>query len=220
MFIDVVYFIILFTIALYGIYNYKRSVIAFRLLTILLSLTFFAEVLAYILASAMHENVTVYKIYTPLHIVLFTLIYYSLMSSLSTKALTLTIGFIVFLFITVLIINSDGQNFPNSIVSIDTGAIVLFSLIFFYEMIRTLSEDKLFISGLFWLNSSTLFYFSTKFAYWISFSYLFKHSPTILNTLIRIFGLLDPLYYLLLGMSLYFHIQNNKREILINLGKQ
>ena len=210
---NIIYLVILLLDSLFGLIYYKKCDCSFRLLTILLVFTFISETISLVLSSVTKNDSLPEKIYTPVHILLFSSIYYILLRSPSYQKIIVTLGSVVFIGALVVISMYSRRELPSWIIMIDAAMLVAFSILYFFELIHEPTEDKILTSGPFWLNTSVLIYFSGTFIFFASFEYLLHNNKEALIELSAIKDILfDPLHYLLLGLALVLHIRRQKLQ--------
>lgn len=211
---DIVYLFILLLDSVYGLIFYKKCNLVFRLLAILLLLTFISETVSLVLSLTIKNDSLPEKIYTPVHILLFSAIYYELLQTLSYKRTIVLLSSIVLLSALVVILVNSKKELPSWIIMMDAAMLVIYSLLYFFELIQDPREDNILSSGSFWLNTSVVIYFIGTFIFFASFEYLLHHDKKVLIDLVNIKDIFfDPLHYLLFGVALVLHVRSQKLQI-------
>lgn len=215
-FSDYIYLGILLSSAFLGFIKFKKCSLTFKLVTIFLFVTFCKEtpntILAYISNNSFLQN-----IYTPIHVGFFVSIYYTMIVSGKIKIFILYFGVVVFAGTLIGVLSSPMDKLPWILISIDAMMLVIFSILYFYELIKYPIDENIFASGYMWLNASVLIYFTTSFIFWISFPYIAKQDNARQDLLFYILDQLGSVHYFLLLIALYLHIrQQSKNEVIAN----
>ena len=195
--------------ALIGIIQFRRINLVFKLLTCFLAITFLSETTSYILATVVHNNSLINKIYAPIQIFFFGTIYYQLFILKVFKNLSLVLSGLLFLFVVFFISLRRVALFPSIPVTIISIVLILFSIFYFYQMLLNPFETKLLKSSYFWFNTAVLVCFAGAIPLFATFNYLFYKKIKF-----PLFGpLLDTLnimHYSLLAFSLILQVKSNK----------
>lgn len=197
-----VYLILLFSIFLYGAVSFKKLTAPFRILTLFIGATFFSEAISRVLIKKMHNTAPGDHIFTVVEFILIAAIYYKLSKSKFLKqALLISIPAFVIMEIINLLFYQTLFQFPSVLLSMQNIACVIFSLLFFTEMLLNPIDVALFKQSVFWFNVS-MFVFSVMvfFCFGLMRSFITSHLGTrFLDTFV--YGL-NILFYLFLGLSI------------------
>lgn len=154
------YLLLLLAVSVYGVFNLKRLNTPFKILTLLIGITFISECLSRLFISKFHNSAPADHGYAIAEFILIAGIYYFLFKNVRMKRL---LWASIPLFIIAEIINlvyfQTIFEFPSVLLSAQELACVAFSLFYFTEMLLNPIEVPLFKQSAFWLNTS-LFLFS------------------------------------------------------------
>lgn len=155
-----VYLILLLLITIYGVLNLKRLSTPFKLVTLLIGLTFLSEVLSRVLISTIKNSAPADHAYAIAEFVLIAFIYFYLFKNVRIRyALLIAIPVFIVAEIVNLLFFQSILEFPSVLLSVQELACVVFSLFYFAEMLLNPIDVPLFSQSAFWLNAS-LFLFS------------------------------------------------------------
>lgn len=199
--------------ALLGIFNIRKCNLLFRLLTFYVLYTLISELISYAASYIWQNNSLVMKIYLFAEISFMGGIYYLLFRHSRQKKIILVYASILFLFCLVVSIVNREALFPGYLVALESIMLIVFSVMYFFQLLKYPYEHDLLSMGEFWLNSSVLVYSTGSFVGWVSFSYLYRHQIN-LPSLPVIMNALDILHYTLLGVAIFFHVK--RKSILMH----
>jgi len=97
--------------------------------------------------------------------------------------------------------------------------LIVFAVMYFFQLLKYPYEHDLLSMGEFWLNSSVLVYSTGSFVGWVSFSYVYRHHIS-LPSLPVIMNALDILHYTLLGAAIFFHVKRKSIIVHENADRQ
>jgi hypothetical protein len=209
--IEIIDAIILASAAFLGLFYFRKSGILFRLLTLYLLYTLISEVVSYISSRLFQNNSLVQKIYLFVEIIFISGIYYSLFKYSRKKRIILFLSSFLFLFCFFYFILDKQALLPGYPLTLESIMLIIFSVMYFYQLLKYPYEHDLLSMGEFWLNSSVLVYSTGSFVFWVTFHYLYSHH-IVLPGLPVIMNALDILHYSLFGLAIFFHV---KRKSLI-----
>jgi hypothetical protein len=205
------YLALLTVVIINGLLNFKRLSKSFKVLFILITYTLFSEIVSRIIAIKRHNNMVVYHVMLPIEYILISTTYGCLFNSAALKTF---IKFSVVPFIALSLANSFFLQpvtiFPSHIFLLSNGLMLLYSLLFFEEMLNKTILNPIYKQGYFWFNTATLTMSSTIFLQVGLLNYYHKHKLDV--TLLDDFGYgINILYYLLIGFAFYTDTQTNNQ---------
>lgn len=178
----------------------------FRVLTLYLSYTLVSEIVSLAVSYVWHNNSLVQKVYLCAEIVFMGGIYYLLFRHSRQKKVIIIFSILLFLFCLIFFIANGEALLPAYPLTAESIAFIVFSVMYFFQLLKYPYEQDLLSMGEFWLNSSVLVYSTGSFIFWVSFYYLYNHH-IILPGLPVIMNALDILHYALLGLAVFFHVK-------------
>jgi len=204
---------VLLVVALFGIINIRKMNILFRLLTFYVLYTLISENVSLIASYIWLNNSLILKIYLCVEITFMCGIYYFLFRHSKQKKLIIFFSALLFLScITFFIVDREAL-LPGYPLTLESTMFIVFSVMYFFQLLKYPYEHDLLSMGEFWLNSSVLVYSTGSFVFWVSFYYLFRHH-IILPALPEIMNALDILHYALLGLAIFFHVK--RKSIIVH----
>ena len=155
---------------LLGLIKWKKSELAFKAIVVLLIITFITDFIGGILPYFGYKyNVTVYKIFDPIQVVLFSYIFYQLYQTPPMKKFALYGCVVTLILLTISTIINIRPDVDNAIgVTMKCALYILLSLMKFTEMLRIPSEDNIVADPSFWFCSGVFFFFSVNIMQWVS----------------------------------------------------
>ncbi len=139
-------------------------------------------------------------IYIPLSILLLCFFYRKLLNGYIRLWIidSLILAFIIFSVIDTVFIQSFFA-FPNIIGACGALILAVLSVMYFSKIMTEAKIEKLWMEPLIWINSAILFYFAGSFFYYILFNINVKFSNEFARLTVRIFGILNIIFYALIG---------------------
>ena len=197
----IIYLLVILLSAATGVSKWKNLNQGFKLLSVLLTLTFLSETAAVICAYVYKNTVLVYDIFDPLEELMFTFIFAStFVKSISNKIIIsgviiafVIISFSVF-FSNIKIINT----FP---VIIKSAFLIILSLLLFKKILAEPYYENIMKEPLFWLGSATLLFFTINFLFWTSYHYLSETTNNIMMIFVDVLYYSNLVFYLMLWYS-------------------
>lgn len=164
-----------------AIYQYHYLDKAFRLLLIFLSVDLILGLWMFYLAANRTNNIPLLNIFVPVrYIFLSGMFYYYFRSEKIKRIIKYTIiGFIPFTLIDVYTSNADLTDLHNHMVGkysqvVESGLIILWGLLYFYEIIKNLKVPSLTSFPFFWVCAGLLFYYSGNIFFYPFWYYMYK----------------------------------------------
>lgn len=170
--IVIVLLIILGTGFLLGFIKWSKSNIAFKTITILLLTTFIAEFTAGSMRYFGYKtNVTIYKIFDPVQVILIGFIFYHLYYSSKLKQFAVYGGCVALTLLLASTMINISPTINNAIgVTTKCAFFILLCLFKFAEMLRMPSEDNILADPSFWFCSALFFFYAVTIMYWIAYN--------------------------------------------------
>lgn len=153
-----------------GIIKWKKSDTPFKAIVVLLIVTSITELTArLVIYYGFKTNVTVYKIFDPVQVILFSYIFYHLYQTPVLKKFAVYACTVALILLSISTIINISPYVDNSIgVTTKCALYILLSLMKFSEMLRTPSEENIVADPAFWFCAAVFFFFSVNIMYWIS----------------------------------------------------
>jgi hypothetical protein len=193
-----------------GMVKRKNSDKAFHTVVVLLVVTFITE----LIANSIHNfgfktNVTVYKIFDPLQVILFSYIFYHLYQFRKLKIFAVYACIVALILLTISTIINISPNVNNSIgVTTKCALYILLSLIKFSEMLQTPSEENIVVNPTFWFCSAVFFFFSVNIMFWITFNQISESAAKNTARLIHVYC--NYIFYSIVALSFLLIPSKNK----------
>jgi hypothetical protein len=204
-----IYLIVLLFIFLYGAFSFKKLGAPYRLLTLFIGATFISETISRVLIKKLHTSAPADHIFTVVEYLLISAIYFSLSkNALFKQALVIGMPLFVIAEVVNLIFYQTLFQFPSVLLSLQEMSCVIFSLVFFTEMLLNPIDIALFKQSAFWLNVSIFVFSATVFfCFGLMNSFVISHlGTTFLDTFV--YGL-NIFFYLFLGLSINIEVNNS-----------
>jgi hypothetical protein len=196
------YLLLLVVVFVIGVLQYKKRPAPFQALTLLVGVTVVSEILGRCMTYWTRNSSPVYHVYIILLYLFYAWIYRELSTSPAVKKAILISApvFVALSFVNSLYYQSVKQ-FPSNMLLIACVLIIFLSLLIYRQMLSFPIEESLFRQPVFWLNTGTLFFFTTTFLFWSFFNYFIRQKLN-LTLLTDMIYLSNIIYYVVLGISL------------------
>ena len=196
------YLALLAVVFVIGILRFDRRSGPFKAITLLVGTTFLSEVLTRVLIGMTKNSSPVYHVYVIVLYFFYAWIYRELSTDRRLKKVIAasTVVFLLFAIANTVFFQSPRQ-FPSNSFMIVCVPIVILSLLIYHQMFNYPSEQSLFRQPVFWLNTATLFFFTTIF-FTLSFLNYFIRQKFDTTLLINMIYITNIIYYMTLGVSL------------------
>lgn len=206
-----IYLIILIVITLNGISRFNNLTVPFKVLTILLLITLFSEIISRILVVKIRNSNPPYHIYVILQFAATAFIYSRLITGWRLHKLVLlsVIPFAILSVVKTLFVQKF-FSFPSNIIMLSYIVFITFALTLFIQMLDSPKETAIFKQSVFWFNSAILIYSVTVPVCFGVLSYLIKHNldNRLLSDILLYFTLV---YYLTLGYAIHIDKKQGTR---------
>ena len=206
-----IYLIILIVISLNGISRFNNLTVPFKVLTILLLITLFSEIISRILVVKIRNSNPPYHIYVILQFAATAFIYSRLITGWRLHKLILlsVIPFTIFSVVNTLFVQKF-FSFPSNMIMLSYIVFITFALTLFIQMLDSPKETAIFKQSVFWFNSAILIYSVTVPVCFGVLSYLIKHNldNRLLSDILLYFTLV---YYLTLGYAIHIDKKQGTR---------
>lgn len=198
--------------ALLGLISITRIRMAFKVLVVLLVLTFCSEWIAIGFGQQGKRNYQVYHFYVIVAFWMYSVIYYFLMEKarLRIALLLIPILFTGFCFL-ISLKYQRLDSFPSINITVSNFALITYSLLFYKYLIDLNPFENFRTKSYFWFNSSVLSYFTIQLFNWGFINYLIKAGYN-LYPLVTFGAVVSTIYYLILGYSIWLDRKNSKTE--------
>jgi len=191
-----IYLTILLAVTVIGFARFKKLSKAFKLLTVIILCTAISETINKICGKVYHNSMPVSHIWGVIEFVLFSLIYYQLITTAwIKKAIGIAMLFMVVLEIINLRFFENIKQFPSLILEASHIIYVAYAMLMFRQMLLFASQVSLFKQSLFWFNINMLFYATTMFLNFALLSYFVENKLDAV-----------PLYYFSIIVNFLFYI--------------
>jgi len=203
------YLILLFLISIFAIYKYKRLTAPFKILTILIVLTFLSEVVSRYLAITIRNSNYTYHFFSVIEYSCIAIIYLQSITSSTTKSIIkLTLLLVPVLAVLNTIFVQPLYTFPSNIILVTYTLLLLFSLSLFYQFWNYPLQVRINEIDVFILNCLILMFCVSVFCTLGVYNYFLRHHLnnyiiTTINYSINI------TFYLGIGVCFY---RNSKRK--------
>ena len=179
--------------------RYRRLTIPFRLLTVLIGLTFLWETIQYIAGRIFGNSMLVEHIAAAIEYVFFSVIYFYLLNDVIIKRI---IFYSIFLMIFLEILNifwGEGmRQFPSNFLNISQVIYFVFSILFFRQMLLWPSANNILKQSRFWFNLDIMFFASSMFLNFALTNYFLKHKLNEMM-LYQLSYVINMIFYVVIG---------------------
>lgn len=212
------YYLVLFLSAVFVVSNIQKSKKAFFSLSLLIVVTACSEIVAKVFSYVTEiSNSAVYHIFTPVEYIIFTCMYWQLLTGRTWK--TLLVISCIFLCVAEVLNTIFFQPLAVSntnIMILESVFLVFFSLILFAEIKDYMPYENLLAEGVFWLNSAVLIYYAFNILVWGFHSvkiYTLENPPVLIY---RINLLFSAFLYLIYVYSIRLSLRATRNYEKIN----
>lgn len=205
-----IYLVLLFSVFLLGLFNFRKLSKPFKLLTLFILITFISESLTRYFAKEFRNSSPIYHTYYPIHFFFITTFY-----SYYLKKNIALISWSAPLFVVIALINARyyqaTTQFPSNIVLISSLIYVLCALALFKNMLSAISKVSLLRQELFWYNLTTIITYTFTFLCWSFYNILLKTNNN--STVIDIIYYLALQYYIMVGISIILNVRRQSNQV-------
>jgi len=206
---DAIYRAIILCGSLTGLLFFQRLTPAFRVLAFFLLYTFLSESASLYMAYTHHFNYTVFSVYLPAHIAFWGGIYYLLFTVRRIKQIAGGMSLVLLIISVIYILSLPETKMPILMIDLESLLLIVFSIMYFYFLVKYPIEDNILLVPGFWLSSSVLIYNSGSFIYMASFNFLTNTGITKI-TLNNIHNGMNIFHYGILWYSMYLQVKRGK----------
>jgi hypothetical protein len=181
----VLYLGLLLIVALAGTINLKKLSMPFRLLTLLIGITFLSEVLSRKLAVSIQNSNPVYHFFGFIEYSLLAFLYIKLLSSkIMKKWVLISIPVMIVISMLNTLFFQTFTSFPSYVLIVSYGLLSILSLVLFIQITEYPSSLNILRLEVFWLNTIILFYCSSGFITLAFHNYMNRHhiDDALINT--------------------------------------
>ncbi|HEY8930672.1 MAG TPA: hypothetical protein VIM55_15825 [Mucilaginibacter sp.] len=209
--IYIIYLIILLGPVIIGFVRFKKLSKAFKVLTVVILCTLLSESIKKIYGQKYHNSMPVSHIWAVIEFVLFSLVYYQLITTAWVKkAITISMLFMVVLEVANLLFFEKINQFPSLILEASHIIYVCYALLLFRQMLFFATQQSIFKQSLFWFNINMLFYATTMFLNFALLSYFVENKLDVVP-LYYFSIVINFIFYIVIGFSL--SIENEKMTV-------
>ena len=167
-------FIVIIPLLISGFKLRSLNKVQIRLVYLLLTVLL-VESISNILWYQKMNNLPIYHFYTVLEFLLITAIYKKVLANLFSKLffIVISISFVLFAIVNTLFFQ-DLQTFNSNTTTLTGVVVILFSLCYFYALLKEVKYNNLETNPMFWINSGFLIYFSSNLILFFMNNSLFK----------------------------------------------
>jgi hypothetical protein len=198
----VLYLMLLLIVTVIGLVRYKTRTGPFRALTLFVGVTLVSEVMTRIVTTWIGYSSPVYHVYIIVVYLCYAWIYRELCQSKPIKkAILISVPVFIGLSVVNTLFYQSLHRFPSNMLQIECVLIIVLSLTIYRQMFNYPIEDNLFRQPVFWLNTGTLFFYTTTFLLLSFLNYFVSRKLNIvpLRDMLYISGII---YYVVLGIAL------------------
>jgi len=209
------YDIVLFAVALIGIFRFKKQTLPFRILAISAICSLGLVILEDVFIIKFQNNAPIYHIEAISGYTFYALIYYCLFTNKLTKKLIIVslIVVIPFAVYNAIYLQSFIKIFPTYVNLPTLGLLVIMSLLLFNQMLTAPSSVPLLKQSIFWFNTAILFYSTTKFLN-IGLSNTYTRDPSLDDIVFYLWYFTDYIFAILQGIALFTSVKSYKTHAL------
>jgi hypothetical protein len=186
----IVYLILLISVLVFGIIQFRRLSGRFKILLYLLIIVLVSEISSRILVVKLETSLPTYHFLIPIQVVVYGLIYAYPYKNKTMTYLSFGICFLLCLFNTLFI--QDIFDFPSYSLILLSTCLIISALLDFNRMLKVPTSIKLLSLPDFWFNLGTLLFYSMSF---FVFSFL--------NEGIQFYPIIQLLYIVILNLFMY-----------------
>jgi len=207
-------YLLLFLGIAVGVFYYRKLNSAFKYLIILLICVLITEVGSKIIPHYGFNKNPLYILFSILHYPIFSYIYYQFLSKKKDfKIHLLVTAFLYYFFVVLNIIYLQPVTiFPSNIILVESVFILSQILYLFYDMLHHPIQKPLTQQGMFWVNSGSLFFYSSTFIIFGFFNY-FKKYQFEMNWAYFILWLTNIIMYSCYLIAIIVEGKNKTKEI-------
>ncbi|MBC7865708.1 MAG: hypothetical protein IAF38_22225 [Bacteroidia bacterium] len=187
-----------------GMLRFKTLTRELRVLFLFSILAFASDLCSLILGKYGINNLFVFHVFTPAEFILLSAVYYF---KSEKKGVKIALIIVSILFLILAFVDSFFFELLSSVDSISSATeslvLMLYSLFFFYSLLKKLEYKNLFDNPMFWFNSGVLIYFSGNFFLFIFSNYMLGFSDVYFDRMWHIHDILNVAMNILFGLALW-----------------
>lgn len=189
---------------------HRRLPPAFLILGVYLLFAMASQFIASIIARYTGNNISFYNSVILINFVLTYAVFRKMnFDAFYRKRLTAAFGIGV-LGVLIFIVQSFSSSFASRSLTISNLAVTIFSLLYFYQMLRIPSDQSILKQGKFWVAAGFLIHHLAGFSYWLLYEYALNAFDLNWRRLITIF-LADILYTILIA-GIFIQLKFGRRD--------
>jgi hypothetical protein len=163
---EIISFLLLFIVLVIGVVCYSKLTTPFRLLALSIPATLILDLISKVSSHLYKTNAWVLHLECLVLYVFYSSVYYHLFQRRTTKkvVLVLTLAVVVFAVINALFLQPVvKKTFPSYLYLVTNTMLVIYSLLLFKQMLLYPVSIRITSQGVFWFNTSMLFFSTTMF---------------------------------------------------------
>jgi hypothetical protein len=208
------YYALLLIIFLIGCVRYKKLTRPFRIITFFILTTLITEIIRWRTGVVYRNSNPTTHLWVLIEYSTISFIYYLLLNDSLQKRIILISIFIFPLIIAGNILLFEPLlQYPSNVALVSESAYLIFSLLYFKQMLFNPVSQSIFKQSLFWFNTSTLLYCTTLFLNFGLTNYIIKHNLSY-SLVGKIIFIMNFVYYALIAFA--FIIDDN--QILVKIA--
>lgn len=168
------YVSVLVPIGVFVRWRHQLTLPIFRLLATILALSLISDLCSYVFVRLGFSSIPVVNFYTITEFTIYSLIYAYLLPKASHRILPGTIAFFAF-FLADTYLLEDVNEFQSNVLTGEAIFMIVYTILYFSAMFKTLPGPILSRFGFFWINSALFFYFSFDLFLFSASGYIFAH---------------------------------------------
>ncbi len=176
------------------VYNYKHLTGVFKIISAFLITSLVFDILLWVLPyCGISNNVPLMHLFIILNIIYFALVYYKIFFSKSLKIFALVLSSFALVF--ALYYCKNLNHYPSQSNTASGITFILFSLLYFYQLLNRQEFLHIEKQGLFWFNTGVLMYFSINIFLFMLFTKLPEAKRPIFYMINNITNVIANLVY-------------------------
>lgn len=189
---------------IFGIYAFKNLGANLKILFYYVCFSLVASILSQLISVAGITTMPEAHIYVPLEFAILVLFYMNYLRGYVNKKYTWFIisGFALLSILNALFFQNINE-YPNIPRGIESIIMVVFSVLYFHNVMVEAKIKKLSKEPMIWINTAMLIYFSSDFFFHLSFPVVLANSVEFAKGIIYFFWATNILFYLILAVGFY-----------------
>lgn len=199
--LEILYFIIIFLTAAFGFFRFKKHSAVFRLLIILLSISFVSEMSGRYVGFWRHNSMPFDHAYALVEYLILTSIYLKILHGVIRKIILALIAPMCIFSLFNSFYLQGINNFPSNFLLICELLYMCYAFFSFRQMLLQAVPVPFYKQSLFWLNLAQVIFSTTLFINFGLANYLISHQ-LFSNLLVLFINLVNLIYVILLSIAI------------------